>query len=180
MRHTGKMPVPPMSRRGFSLIELMAVLLIMGIMAGAVALRIENPLRKARMSDVMGSLEQLDHNTRYAARQQRRALRIVFDRSAGAVRRTDDRGQAAGGGDLVLPTGYEIEHLLVVGQDITTGAAVVRCTAMGVTPTYALLLNAGGRRQWIVVAGLTGQFVQTQDEREARQTVAVTGRTYAR
>ena len=107
-------------------------------------------------------------------------MRIVFDRSAGAVRRTDDQGQPAGSGDVVLPAGYQIEHLLVVGQDITAGAAVVRCTAMGVTPTYALLLNAGGRRQWVIVAGLTGQFVQAQDERDARQTVAVTGRTYAR
>jgi prepilin-type N-terminal cleavage/methylation domain-containing protein len=169
-----------MSRRGFSLIELMAVLLIMGIMAGAVALRIQNPLRKARMADVTGSLEQLDRSTRHAARQQRRAMRIVFDRSTGTIARTDDQGHPAGSGDVVLPAGYEIEHLLVVGQDITTGVAVVRCTAMGVTPTYAMLLNAGGRRQWIVVAGLTGQFVQAQDERDARQTVAVTGRTYAR
>jgi prepilin-type N-terminal cleavage/methylation domain-containing protein len=169
-----------MSRRGFSLVELMAVLLIMGIIAGAVALRIQNPLRKARMADVMGSLEQLDRSTRHAARQQGQAMRVLFDHAAGTVRRTDDQGRPAGSGEVVLPDGYAVEHLLVAGQDITTGAAVVRCTPMGVTPTYALLLNAGGRRQWIIVAGLTGQFVQAQDEREARQTVAVTGRTYAR
>ena len=55
------------SRRGFTLIELTVVLLIVAILAGVVTLRLQGPLHRAEMRDVIERIAFFDHLTRVHA-----------------------------------------------------------------------------------------------------------------
>ena len=167
-----------MRRQAFTLAELTVVLTIIAVVAAAVTLRIQGPLGRARQRDVVESIGAFDHTTRVAAREQDRPLRLVIDAEAGELRRADGDGRLLESGRLRLPDGFRFERLLLRGADADAGFAgvsMVPCSRHGLTPSYALLLDCGGVRRWLLVAGLTGTVVEVADEDEARQTLAVTG-----
>ncbi len=154
----------------FTLVELAAVILILGIVAGAVALRLNDPLRRAGIEGVLTEFEGFNHLARTAAREQDRPLRMVFDLDAGAVRRTDERGRSAGT-EIALPDGYHLARLVVAGKESYSGRVSVTCSRQGLTPTYAIQVEAPGKvRTWLLVAGLSGQAMRTSDEDAIRET----------
>ena len=161
-----------MRKSAFSLVELTVVLAIAGIAAGAVALRLARPLGIARMADALSSIRDFDLSTRSAARSQDRPLRMVADLDGGRLICTDERGGPSGGPTLALSPGSRIERFLVGGQDRYGGEAAVLYSRQGLTPTYAYCLQSQGRRQWVAVAGLSGQQVLVENEQEAREILA--------
>ena len=166
-----------MHSKGFSLIELTAVLLIMAVAAAAVTLRLQGPLRRATAADVVGRIGQFDRLTRAEARRYDRALRINVDLATGSITRTgeDPGGQAAAA--VGLPQGFWIARLMVRDRQVTAGGVSIRCSRAGLTPSYALLLAdpAGGRR-WLLVAGLTGQVLEMEDDDAVRNVLASSAR----
>lgn len=49
----------------------------------------------------------------------------------------------------------------------------ISCSWLGLTPTYGLLLEGpAGRRQWILVAGLTGETLEPETEDDVRAVLA--------
>lgn len=170
-----------MKTSAFSLTELTVVLLIVAIVAGAVALRVQGPLGRAQVNDVVGAVASFARTTRAAAREQDRPMRLVVDLSAGTLRRTDDHGRAIGGPALTLPDGFSVHRLLLERQDVTASDVAIPCSRRGLMPTCGLEFRGRGQRQWVVVAGLTGELVQVDSEQEARKIVAATGvRRHAR
>jgi prepilin-type N-terminal cleavage/methylation domain-containing protein len=162
------------NRRAFSLVELTVVLLILAIMAGAVAVSARGPLRKVGIERTVDEIIAFDRLTRQYARQQDRAIRLLVDLSAGELRRTDEEGRGELGEPLRLASGYSVARLRLAGQDIASGQVAISCSALGLTPTYAVLLEgAGGRRQWVLVAGLSGQIVGTGDDKETENILAM-------
>ena len=161
--------------RGFTLIELTIVLLIMAIVAAAVTLRLHTPLRHAELRDVAGAVAQYDRTTRLAAREQDRPLRMVVGLSSRRISRTDERGRATGA-PLALPGRVAIEQLIVRTQTAHEGEVGISCSRLGFTPTYAMRLGAGGMHRWIVVVGLTGEAVEVDNEDQARQILEAAGR----
>jgi prepilin-type N-terminal cleavage/methylation domain-containing protein len=162
----------PLPRRAFSLVELSVVLTIAGIIAGAVALRLEGPLRKARLADALSAIRDYDLTTRAAARNQDRPLRMDMDPSGGQLKRCDDQGLPCGGPPLALPTACRIERLVLGGAGAPGQNTTIRCSRRGLTPTYAFLLRAQEGRQWVVVAGLTGQQVLVENEQDVNEILA--------
>ena len=76
-----------------------------------------------------------------------------------------------------MPAGFAIGRLLIGGQDATGGSASVAVSRRGLTPSYAVLIEGpGGRRQWLLAAGLTGQMVRIDDERQLRDIFEQIGR----
>ena len=153
------------SRRGFTLIELTVVLLIVAILAGVVTLRLQGPLHRAEMRDVIERIAFFDHLTRVHAREHDRPLRLVVDIVAGDITRNYGDSIEQAGAPFELPRGCEFTKLYVGGDQISAGSTSMICSRRGITPTYALQVEHDtGLRQWILVAGLTGDAVEVSDE----------------
>jgi prepilin-type N-terminal cleavage/methylation domain-containing protein len=162
------------NRRAFSLVELIVVLLVLAIVAGVVAVSARGPLRKVGIERTVDEVVAFDQLTRQFARQQDRALKLLVDLSAGEFKRTDEEGRDVLGEPLRLAPGYRVARLRLAGQDIASGQVAISCSALGLTPTYAVLLEGpGGRRQWVLVAGLSGQIVGTSDDEQVQDILAL-------
>ena len=162
--------------KGFSLVELIAVLLIISIVAGAVMLRVQGPLHSTQMRDVIDQVRNFDLPTRSYALEQDRPVHLVVDLAAGELSRTDTQGTQLLGEPLKLPLGCRIARLLVRGEDVSTGSIAIGFSRLGLSPSYAVLLEGpGNRRQWILVAGLSGEIVEIDDEQEVQNILDAAG-----
>lgn len=156
-----------MRPRGFSLIEVTMVVLILAIAAAAVALNVRAPMANVGMRGCIDQVVSFDRLTRAYAREQDRAVRLWVDLGAGELRRTDEEGRDQLGQSLRLPRDYRLTDLRVAGRSAGGGSMALACSAQGLTPTYAVLLEGpGGRKQWLLFAGLSGQAWEAKDERE--------------
>jgi len=164
-------------RRGaFSLIEITVVLLIAAIAAAAVTLRVRAPLRRARMKDLVGQIAAFDRLTRAYAGEHDRPLRLVVDMAGRQLRRTDERATEALGRPLELPSGWTIGRLLIGGRDVTAASAAISFSRRGLSRSYALLIeHEAGPKQWILLAGLTGELIEADDEDRIRDILAAVG-----
>ena len=164
-----------MKRGGFTLVELMLVLLILAIAAAAVTVRAQGSLRGARMNEVLSAFRDFDRTTRAAARNQDRPFRLVVSLSGGTIARADGEGRLIRGQVMSLPSDIRFDRLLVRRQDCRDGDVTISCSRKGFTPTYAVLLKSSGRSQWLVVAGLTGDMLLVADEKQARNILEAGG-----
>lgn len=165
-----------MKREAFSLIELMAVLLITALVAAAVTLRVQGPMRQSQLSDVIGQISAFDDLTRAYARQHDQSLLIVMELASGRLTRTDGPGGKTIGTELVLPAGYDLAGISVAKDRALGGAASIPCSRSGFTPTYAVeLQDPYHKRHWLLFAGLSGQMVQIEDESQVQEIWAALG-----
>ena len=155
--------------RGFSLVELIAVLFIISLAAGVVLLKAAGPLNSASMRDVIDQIAGFDRLTRSYCLEHDRSVKFLVNLAAGEITRTDAEGAELLGEPLVLPRQWVIARLLVGEEDVEVGSMEIAFSRAGLSRSYALLLEGpGGRRQWIVVPGLTGLVVGIDDESEVR------------
>jgi prepilin-type N-terminal cleavage/methylation domain-containing protein len=160
-------------RKAFSLIEITAVVLVLAIIAGSVTLRMAGTVQHARMGDVVGQIEQFDRLARLHARQHDRPLRLVVNMSAGTIKRTDPRGSDEPYPPLVMPDGYRLARLWVRGQAAESGGVSITCSRLGLTPSYALLLEGpAGQQKWLLATGLSGRFVEPNSDDQTRNILA--------
>jgi len=165
--------VIPRRARAFSLVELAVVLVILAIMAAAVTLRAHGPMRQCRMEDVVDRVVQYDYLTRSQARQHGRAMHLVVDLNEGQLRRTDVKEERAFGTELTMPRDFRVGRLLVRDGDLSAGSVSIAVGEHGWTPSYAVRLDGpGGRKQWLLFLGLTGQALRVDDERTAQDILA--------
>ena len=164
-----------MKPRAFTLVELTVVLVIIAIAAAAVTLRTQGPLRQARMRDVVGAIAHAERTTRSAASEQDRAFQLVVDLSDGRVSRSRAQGRPAGTALVQLPQGFRVGAVLMRRRDVSGGSVSIPVSRRGLTPTYAVLIDGGQQRQWLVFAGLTGEMVEVDREEDARRAVRTAG-----
>ena len=74
-------------RRAFTLVETLAALIILGLLAGAVTWSFRAPLQRARMAEAIEQVKYLDASSRAFARRFGRNVEVVYDASEGLVRR---------------------------------------------------------------------------------------------
>jgi prepilin-type N-terminal cleavage/methylation domain-containing protein len=159
---------------GFTLVELTVVLLILAIAAGAVVLRVEGPLRRAEMEDVMDRIARFDGNSRVLARRHDRPLRLAVNLATGELSRRSVEDGSECGPPLELPEGYRLARLLIRDREIGVGEASVSINGSALSPTYAVLVEGPNRSLWLLVCGLTGQVVRSDDEKEIRDILEAT------
>jgi prepilin-type N-terminal cleavage/methylation domain-containing protein len=182
-------------RRAFTLIEVMAVVMILGLLVGATVWLMVDDARRASRADAVGRLAQADRLARLAAKRLGAPCVLRCDLDAQRVRRIV---RAEGGREEVshavrLPPGCRIAEITLpegprrstrarrtrAGRTVDAGAVDIAYSTAGRSPTYALRLvceDGRGRRTdaegeehadgWLVVAGLTGQVMVVQDEEE--------------
>lgn len=164
----------PRRDRGFTLIELMAVLLILSVVLAAATLRVQGPLSQSRMANAVDKVSFFDAMARQYAVAQDVSLRMVFDLDEGTFYRTDAEGTERLGAAMALPAGFEIAKVRI-GREEQTGTVEVPLSRKGFSPSYALMISGpDGATKWLLFAGLTDRMMELDDEKDVEAVLAKT------
>lgn len=183
-----------MRRTGFTLIEVMAVVALLGLLAGAVVWSMTDEAKRWSRADAAGQIAHADRRARIAARRLGRPCALRFDLDRQVVYRVtlDVAGTEAPGHVLALPVGHRIDRIVFARAASSTfgpggpaargkdsGVVDVAYSTAGRSASYAVRLvsadRSGGRNapagsddggRWLVFAGLTGQMVLDHDDDE--------------
>jgi len=146
--------------RAFTLIEVMAVIVIMGLLAGAAALTFARPLAASRARNVEDQIRSLDSSARQFARRFGRDVEIVFDLSNQTIVRREREESVF---SAKLPAGCRIESIRAGGRDESIGEVSIPVSEGGLSRSYAVHLIGQHLDHWLVFAGLSGQVTQVND-----------------
>jgi len=161
--------------RAFTLIELIAVLLIISLVSAVIIVKVDGPLNTVGMRDAVDQLAGYDRLTRSYCRELDKPAHLVVDLDTGELKRTDADNDELRGESLVVGRNYRISRVLIGEEDVELGSVAVPVSRQGLSPSYALLLEGpGGRRKWLLVSGLTGLLVQIDNDSEVRDALATT------
>ncbi len=180
-----------MRRGAFTLIEVMAVVALLGLLAGATVWLMADDARRASRAEAVARLAHADRTTRLAAQRLGRPCVLRCDLAAQRLRRVADtaEGEEAVAHAVELPVGYRIARITLpsapgrsprargteIGHDVESGTVDIPYSTAGRSPSYAVRIDFEGdpsRRPhegpggWLVVAGLTGQVMVVSNEKE--------------
>lgn len=188
-----------MRSAAFTLIEVMAVVALLGLLAGATAWSLAGEARRQTREDLIEQIVQTDLHCRVAATRTGQSHELVIDLDEQAIwRRGPEQSESENASHRMKVAGdYRIDRVLTSevvsgskhgnGGDsfvqIDTGGMVIVCGPAGCTTSYALRIahEPTGELQWLLIAGLTGQSILINDESEIEDifTQLATGRTDA-
>lgn len=154
--------------RAFTLIETLAVIVLLAVITAAVAVSLSGARRSADLDGVAERFIAYDRGTRDVARRFGRRTSLRFELNRGTVSRLDDLDA---GGTRTTPRaigGARVAKLIVRGESIGYGEPTVAFSDGGRSPSYAVLLVNNAGQRWVAFAGLTGQAVVCGDERQVQ------------
>lgn len=153
-----------MQRRGYSLFELLVVLVLLALVAVGVLVSVKEPLRRARSQMALDEWKALDNQIRALAQRSNRPVWLVVDSMRHTVERVNTDSQ---GHQLVqrLPMMGAWTTVLMSGTTIEMNVVRIPFWPSGQSSTYAVSIpEQRGRSQWLVLAGVTGQAVVVTHE----------------
>ena len=152
---------PLNARRGFTLFELVAVLVVLAILAGAVAVSVRGHISNARLEAFLDRLETFDGRARGEARRRSELTVLSFDANTKLVSQISDQNSSGAARSFAVPGGLEIVAVKTVSDQASQGVLRIGVSPLGQTDTYALQLRASsGRELWLVVLGGSGQCLR--------------------
>jgi prepilin-type N-terminal cleavage/methylation domain-containing protein len=144
---------------GFTLYELIAVMVVLAILAGTVAISVRGHVSNARLQAFRDRLEACDARARADARRDDHAVWLEFDSTGQRVLRSE--GTEASERSLNAPRGVEIAQIRIASQESDHGILQIAISPLGQSDTYAVQLRASsGRSEWLVVLGASGQCLR--------------------
>lgn len=156
----------------FTLVELSVVLLILGLLAGAMAIRTREAIRGGELALATTRLRSFDQMLRERAQKSGEPIDLVLD-----IENQSAHTQGSAGRDRPQDGRTEIpihlEEVLVANGRVRSGQRVMRYFADGTSETYAIRLKTDRKRSaFVLIAGWTGQFLETNDERSIEQVLS--------
>lgn len=160
-------------RAAFTLIELVAVMLILALLIGAATLALGGVRREAEMSDVIDRLRAADETARRQAHRLDEPAELVFDLRRNRIEHSRGRDRRGGRGDghWTLPRGFSLERAWIEGHGSSSHQIAVGFSSLGHSPSYALAVRGpsppegdGRPRRLLLWAGLSGQMKEPEDE----------------
>ncbi len=157
-----------MRSRGFTLIELIAVITILGLMAGATGLSLIETARSAALDRTIGMLQQEDERARLAARRLGREVVLRIDLDEQRLQRftRNPAGELEPAASRRLPAGTRLTDLLGMDTPADPDPVIDLVYARGgQTRTFAWQIETEqNQRLWLLTAGLTGQTRTLEDQ----------------
>lgn len=151
-------------RNAFTLIEATACLVLLAVVIAVAAVNLRGHRREAGLEAAVVQLQQQDRLMRDRARRLGVAGAMVFDLQSGRVVRQERDGQHERNIPLeAFGQSAVVKDVRATHADWYDATAFVPCVT-GRTASYAVLIEADGRQQWLLVAGLTGTFETVNDE----------------
>ena len=145
--------------------ELMIAVLLLALLTSAAMLSFSGPIRLARAHEAVEQVRSFDASARDAARRSGHGVRIVFDLAAGTIGRREGPELETLQCQTTLPPGYRVTELRVAGQTLSDGLALIDVSMLGMSRSYAIHVTGQEFDQWMIIAGLSGEISQVQDER---------------
>jgi len=165
--------------RAFTLVEVLAVVAVLALLAGAVAWSAAGDMRRVTRRETIGRIAHADHLARVEAVRLGRpvALRFDFnDQRIDVVGSSRDGRRTASEREVALAANCRIERVWIAGDEdnVDSTAADVAFSITGRSPTYAVKLSFAsdgsddqtGGTTWAVFCGLTGQATCIDDDEE--------------
>lgn len=185
-----------MPRPAFTMIEVLAVVALLGILAAATTWSLASDARRVSRDNVMDQLANADQVARVAARRSGQRCVLEFDLDTQTVRRVgfDQYDQRQAAHSLKLPADCRIAQVLLADSRVRSSGALRQTVAVqtdwgrvaipvsstGRSPTYAVQVKAGDEAegQWLMCSGLTGQVSVVEHEADLDRLFALlaTGR----
>ncbi|WP_161604636.1 prepilin-type N-terminal cleavage/methylation domain-containing protein [Roseiconus nitratireducens] len=143
-------------RRGFSLIELVVVLVLMALLATLAAYSVRGVFQRQRLARGVEIIQQFDLALRRAARRQRSPISAQIDPAGRRILILEGSSRSR---EFSMPRRVRIDRLRLAGATGSAAADRIRVDGQGASPSYALRLASGAASRWVLVAGGTGQLV---------------------
>jgi len=168
-------------RRAFTLIEVLAVIALLGLLAGATAWSLAGTAQRASVDEMVGRIAHADRMARFAAQRlgQPTVLVIDLDKQRLVRRVTLPDGTIESAPALGIPAELRLDRLVMPGEpgsaEVNTrrpgrhfdrGEVTINFSAQGRSVSYGLRLADDEGSRWLVFAGLTGQMTEINDEDE--------------
>lgn len=180
----------------FTLIEVMAVVALLGLLAGATAWSLAQDAQRASREQMLKRIAHVDHSARLAARRIGRAyaLHIDIDQQRLCRVEQDDEGREEPSHRLNLAPGFRIDRVITAASatsistadfeagiaTIESGTLAIPYSSAGHCISYALRFTStkDDSHIWLVFAGLSGQATVIHNEADIHNlfTVLTTGR----
>lgn len=152
----GQYPRSTATRHAFTLVEIVAVLLLVAVLGATVTVSLNATRRASRLQDAVERLKDYDGAARERARSSGRAMRLRFETGTARVQRVDASTGWPEGPTLEFDGAVAVERVWTASDGAASGDVV--CSSRGQTDSYAVLLaGPSDARQWILFAGLTGE-----------------------
>lgn len=151
---------------GFTLIEMLVVMTLIGLLAAIVSVSLVGPYRRAQQTEVLSRIQAIEHRLRHHAREFGRPqlLRFRFEPTSLEYGPLDDETVTLR--RYVFPSGWRFESIAIAGTEHRFGEADVYLSDRGQSPTYGLrLIGPDDARHIYVVLGMTGEWLPWEDER---------------
>lgn len=153
------------SQSGFSLLELLVVVSILGLLATVASTRIGGNYSRVKVDTAITEIANLDQRARSLACRQREAVVLRIDLTAQRLWAEMDGEETSL--PIVLPTGVTIDRMLSVREQKSSGTATIRIAKRGGAETYAIrIVGANKSARWLVFAGGSGQPLEMKTNRE--------------
>jgi prepilin-type N-terminal cleavage/methylation domain-containing protein len=173
--------------RAFTLIEVMIVVLLMGLIAGATAWSLAETARHKTRENAVGLIAQADHMARTIARRMPQPCALRFDLDQQHIVRVQARrGGPTQSHRVSLGASQRFDRLVRVAppgarqqragvQWLEAGAAEIAYSTRGRSESFALRLAGPDDREpsWLIVCGLTGQVTFDHDHEDVQETFAL-------
>jgi prepilin-type N-terminal cleavage/methylation domain-containing protein len=160
---------------GFTLVEMSAVILLMGLLCGVATLTFRGPYQAACFEYSLQQIEQFDATLRQHARRFGRPAELTIDITQHRFTITADESRSEARQFQLRPD-VKIAAVRTAGLQSTYGTIAIGVSRNGSTPSYALhLVSTQGAERWIVVLGLVGQVLHVDDEQEVQALLSPEG-----
>ncbi len=147
----------------FTLIEMVGVLAIMALLAGAAVVSLHGSRRRVDLRDAVEQIAQADASVRAVARGVDTPVGMKIVLSTGQLFRIGPDAVTAKLAEL--PRDVSIRRVRIGDENVDSGDLTVEISSRGASPSYAVRVDdTAGEHQWVVAAGLTGQVTKVTDE----------------
>ena len=157
------MPMPRASRRGFSLIELMVVTVLLAIMAALASVPVSGALARHDLSRSAQQIQLFDLRLRHEAELENAIVKGLIDPRAGRLIVSVDGAPVK---SFQLPESVVVQAT----RDVDRGIEV---TKEGDSRSYAIQLACRGATQWVLVVGGSGQVLVDLDQRSVKSLLEI-------